>query len=216
MDRAGLDMAIGLGLDHGGWCPRGRLAEDGAIPALYQLRETDSPLYAVRTEQNVIDSDATLILYLEPLEGGTELTRPAGQAARSPVPADRPRAAAAGRYGPAVDSRDGCSGAEHRRPPRKPASGHLSAGARVSRTGFFRGGKLTATLSCGERAPARQPAAGYSQCFAGRTTSSQSQQSAGNCLEAFSGSVMAARRETRPVRDSSLAAVDHCDRRLRR
>ena len=75
VDRAGLDMAIGLGLDHGGWCPRGRLAEDGTIPALYQLRETDSPLYAVRTEQNVIDSDATLILYLEPLEGGTELTR---------------------------------------------------------------------------------------------------------------------------------------------
>ena len=75
VDRAGLDTAIALGLDHGGWCPRGRLAEDGTIAALYQLRETDSPLYAARTEQNVIDSDATLILYLEPLRGGTELTR---------------------------------------------------------------------------------------------------------------------------------------------
>ena len=56
VDRAGLDTAIALGLDHGGWCPRGRLAEDGTIAALYQLRETDSPLYAARTEQNVIDS----------------------------------------------------------------------------------------------------------------------------------------------------------------
>lgn len=75
VDRAGLDVAIALGIDHGGWCPAGRLSEDGSIPSRYQLRETDSDEYPVRTEQNVIDSDATLILYETELKGGTRLTR---------------------------------------------------------------------------------------------------------------------------------------------
>ncbi len=74
VDRAGLDVAIELGIDHGGWCPNGRRAEDGRIPDCYQLAETDSSDYAVRTEQNVIDSDGTLILYFAQLRGGTELT----------------------------------------------------------------------------------------------------------------------------------------------
>jgi hypothetical protein len=74
VDRAALDVAIELGIPHGGWCPRGRLAEDGRIPSKYQLVETDSPQYSVRTERNVLDSDATLILCRGPLSGGTELT----------------------------------------------------------------------------------------------------------------------------------------------
>src|SRR4030042_6079458 len=73
-DRSALDVAIALGISHGGWCPRGRLAEDGRIPDRYQLRETDYREYAVRTEQNVVDSDATLILCSGVLSGGTELT----------------------------------------------------------------------------------------------------------------------------------------------
>ena len=75
VDRAALDAAIELGIDHGGWCPRGRRAEDGRIDDHYQLNETNSANYAVRTEQNVIDSDATLILYRKPLSGGTKLTK---------------------------------------------------------------------------------------------------------------------------------------------
>ena len=74
VDRAALDTAIALGIDHGGWCPRGRLSEDGRIADHYQLVETASPDYWVRTEQNVIDSDGTLILYRLALSGGTELT----------------------------------------------------------------------------------------------------------------------------------------------
>jgi hypothetical protein len=74
VDRAALDAAIAVGIDHGGWCPRGRLAEDGCIPERYRLRETDSPDYPARTELNVLDSDATLILYRGWLSGGTELT----------------------------------------------------------------------------------------------------------------------------------------------
>ena len=75
MDRAALDVAITLGIPHGGWCPKGRLAEDGAIAQQYQLTETELPDYAQRTEQNVLDADATLILCRGQPSGGTELTR---------------------------------------------------------------------------------------------------------------------------------------------
>jgi hypothetical protein len=74
VDRGGLEAAIAFGLGHGGWCPLGRLAEDGSIPSRYSLEELDSPDYADRTLQNVLDSDATLILYEGPLSGGTLLT----------------------------------------------------------------------------------------------------------------------------------------------
>jgi hypothetical protein len=74
VDRAALDVAIELAIPHGGWCPRGRPAEDGVIPPRYQLRETASSDHAVRTEQNVLDSDATLIVCAGRPRGGTELT----------------------------------------------------------------------------------------------------------------------------------------------
>ena len=75
VDRGALDAAISLGMPHGGWCPLGRIAEDGVIPRHYQLSETPSALYRVRTEQNVLDSDGTLLFYRGTLQGGTELTR---------------------------------------------------------------------------------------------------------------------------------------------
>lgn len=75
VDRGALDAALALGIAHGGWCPRGRLAEDGPIDPRYELRETASRQYHVRTEQNVMDSDGTLIIHRGPLSGGTELTR---------------------------------------------------------------------------------------------------------------------------------------------
>ncbi len=74
VDRAALDAAMAAGLPHGGKCPAGRRAEDGRIPACYQLEETPSEAYHVRTEENVINSDATLIVYRERLQGGTKLT----------------------------------------------------------------------------------------------------------------------------------------------
>jgi hypothetical protein len=76
VDRAALDVALALGLSHGGWCPRGRRAEDGPIDERYALRETESDRYHIRTERNVEDADATLILTLGgPLTGGTRLTQ---------------------------------------------------------------------------------------------------------------------------------------------
>ena len=62
VDRAALDVARELSLACGGWCPRGRRAEDGAIPARYPLVETPRAAYPQRTEWNVRDSDATLVL----------------------------------------------------------------------------------------------------------------------------------------------------------
>lgn len=74
VDRGALDAAIALRIPHGGWCPKGRLAEDGRIPEAYALTETDTREYAARTERNVLDSDATLVLCRGEPRGGTALT----------------------------------------------------------------------------------------------------------------------------------------------
>lgn len=74
-DRAALDFAIEYGIDHGGWVPEGRLAEDGAIPERYRLRELAGGGYAARTEKNVTDADGTLIVSRGELTGGSLLTR---------------------------------------------------------------------------------------------------------------------------------------------
>lgn len=73
-DRAALDAAIELGLDHGGYCPAGRRAEDGRIPDRYRLVETASADYAERTERNVVDSDGTLLITRGRPTGGSALT----------------------------------------------------------------------------------------------------------------------------------------------
>lgn len=70
-DRAALDWAIAHGIAHGGWCPPGRLAEDGVIDARYKLTELASGGYRQRTRMNVDYSDGTLILNLGELDGGT-------------------------------------------------------------------------------------------------------------------------------------------------
>ena len=75
VDRAALDVAIDRSIPCGGWCPHSRKAEDGTIDQRYPLRETPSQDYTQRTEWNVQDADATLILYEKPLEGGTLLTK---------------------------------------------------------------------------------------------------------------------------------------------
>jgi hypothetical protein len=76
VDRAALDWAIEHGLPHGGWCPRGRRAEDGPLADCYELTETPSAVYAERTRWNVRDSDATVIFSLgKRLSGGSLLTR---------------------------------------------------------------------------------------------------------------------------------------------
>lgn len=75
-DRAAFDVALALEIPLGGWVPLGRIDEDGVIPDRYpNLRETDSADPAVRSECNVRDSDATLLISHGPLRAGTALTR---------------------------------------------------------------------------------------------------------------------------------------------
>ncbi len=74
-DRAALDWALAHGVEHGGWCPKERRAEDGRIDEHYRLSETPSLQYRQRTIWNVRDSDATVIFSLsERLSGGSRLT----------------------------------------------------------------------------------------------------------------------------------------------
>jgi hypothetical protein len=71
-DRAALDWALSRKLPCGGWCPKGRKAEDGTIPEIYPLRESTSTSYLQRTEWNVRDSDGTVVFSLAPkLTGGS-------------------------------------------------------------------------------------------------------------------------------------------------
>jgi hypothetical protein len=74
-DRAALDWAIERGVPHGGWCPKGRKAEDGPIDGRYQLQETGSVDYLKRTEWNIRDSEATVIFTMRSeLTGGSKRT----------------------------------------------------------------------------------------------------------------------------------------------
>jgi hypothetical protein len=75
VDRGALEAALELGIEHGGWCPRGRRAEDERIPDQYRVQENESPDYSARTLRNVRESDATLIVATGKLSGGTRLTR---------------------------------------------------------------------------------------------------------------------------------------------
>jgi hypothetical protein len=67
VDRAALDFAIGRGITYGGWCPKGGWAEDfpdppGVLARYPNLRETPERDPRQRTDWNVRDSDATLVL----------------------------------------------------------------------------------------------------------------------------------------------------------
>ena len=75
VDRAALDSAIRLGIDHGGWIPKGRLTEDGPLPPNYNMTEMPTDSYSERTEKNVTESDGTLIISQGTPTGGTDYTR---------------------------------------------------------------------------------------------------------------------------------------------
>lgn len=85
VDRGALDAAIQLGIEHGGWCPKGRKAEDGIIDAKYNLKETQENVYWKRTEKNILDSDGTLILPAETMTKGTALTIKLAKKHRKPT-----------------------------------------------------------------------------------------------------------------------------------
>jgi hypothetical protein len=83
-DQAALDVAIKMGIPHGGWIPKGRKTEKGYLPDKYRLQEMPDGNYAKRTVKNVIDSGATLILSHGKLSGGSEFTRIVAEKYRRP------------------------------------------------------------------------------------------------------------------------------------
>ena len=74
-DQGALDTAIRLGIDHGGWIPRGRKTETGPLPDKYGLTEMPTDEYHLRTEKNVVSAEATVIFSHGPLSGGSLLTQ---------------------------------------------------------------------------------------------------------------------------------------------
>ena len=74
-DQAALDVAIKLGIPHGGWIPKDHKAGDDIIPEKYRLHEMPFTSHIGRIEKNVLESDATLIISYGELAGGPALTR---------------------------------------------------------------------------------------------------------------------------------------------
>jgi len=74
VDRAGLDAAIALNIDHGGYVPKGRKAEDGQVPLKYQMEELARGGYPARTKKNIEESDGTLVFCQGKPSTGTKLT----------------------------------------------------------------------------------------------------------------------------------------------
>ena len=140
VDRAALDVAIERGMTWGGWCPKGGWAEDfpdppGLLAKYPKLRETPLSHPLQRTEWNVRDSDATLII----TDGedmsvsiGTrrahQWAQPTWEAAARRRANGRKRlcapAVAAGPEGEIWPAHD----ARHRRPARERVTRHLHAG----------------------------------------------------------------------------------------
>ena len=74
VDRAGLDAAIALNIEHGGYVPKGRKAEDGIVPLKYQMQELPKGSYPARTKMNIEASDGTVVFCQGKPTTGTKLT----------------------------------------------------------------------------------------------------------------------------------------------
>ena len=74
-DQMALDAAIKLGLDHGGWIPKGRITKIGLLPEKYMLKEMQTDNYSECIKQNVIDSMGTLIISYGSLTGDLDYAR---------------------------------------------------------------------------------------------------------------------------------------------
>ena len=62
VELAALDIAIKLGIAHGGWTSRGRHNEDGRLPEMYRLEETSILGFQEALRKNVSESDGTLVI----------------------------------------------------------------------------------------------------------------------------------------------------------
>jgi hypothetical protein len=74
-DQAVLDVAIKLGVVHGGWLPKGRITRAGTLPGKYGLKEMPTDNYSECIEQNIKDSKGTLIISYGKLSGDSDYAR---------------------------------------------------------------------------------------------------------------------------------------------
>ena len=139
VDRAALDAARALGLDYGGFVPRGRRTEDGAAGRRLcgHDRDGERPIMR-RGRRNILAADATLILTRGEPDGGTRLTLETARAKGKPVLlVDLAETATdeASAPDPGMAARHAGRDAQCRRPARKPAARHprRSAAAACSR-----------------------------------------------------------------------------------
>jgi hypothetical protein len=71
-DQVALDAAIKCNFPHGGWIQKGRKTKSGILPDKYELEEMSVAGYKERIEQNVKDSDGTVIISHGNLTGGAD------------------------------------------------------------------------------------------------------------------------------------------------
>jgi hypothetical protein len=62
VELAGLDVAVKLGITHGGWAPRGMRNEQGPLPERYDLQEVPALGFKHAMKQNIMNSDGTLLV----------------------------------------------------------------------------------------------------------------------------------------------------------
>ena len=124
-----------LGIPHGGWCPRGRLAEDGSIPERYALRETATSEYRERdgAQRRGLGRDARSAP--RPDERRYALDPSTRVASSQALPDARPRPARGAGDRPRVAACKPRCHAERRRPAREPIARHRRRGRAVSLRG---------------------------------------------------------------------------------
>ncbi|MGA8180016.1 MAG: putative molybdenum carrier protein [Desulfobacterales bacterium] len=83
-DQAALDAAIKCKFPHGGWIQRGKKTQTGILPEKYHLIEMTVSGYKERIEQNVIESDGTVIISHGNLSGGADYSRKMAKKHRRP------------------------------------------------------------------------------------------------------------------------------------
>ncbi len=72
VDQGALEACQWIDFPYGGWVPKGRKTESDPLPGTFKgIQEHSSSDYLARTEANVVDSDATLVLTHGRPEGGS-------------------------------------------------------------------------------------------------------------------------------------------------
>ena len=72
---AALDAAIRLNIPHAGWCYQGRKIDGGILDKQYNVKEIDNPSYFQRLENNIVDSEGTVVLSYGQLVMGSKAAR---------------------------------------------------------------------------------------------------------------------------------------------